>query len=307
MSLYNSEMHRKVVQARADLVIEQPFFAALALRLKVKEDPGCRTAWTDGQVFAYNPSYVGVLSRDKVKGLCSHTVMHAACEHHMRRRGRDAALWNRACDYAINPILLDAGVTLPDGFLYDADFRGKSADAVYDLLSQGDPESSDVSKSDSAQDLKKNDEQNSGTAQGTEDLKPALKADKDTADETLIDPGLSGEIRDGDGRDAAGHDEDSSIDWEEAVIQAAGSARQMGKLPRGIERFFKSLAVPKLSWQQILERFIQRNISSDYSWVMPNRRFIHQDLYFPSLNTYQLNEIAVAIDTSGSIREMLLP
>ena len=43
-------------------------------------------------------------------------------------------MWNRACDYAINPILLDAGLTLPDGFLLNERYRGKSADAIYELL-----------------------------------------------------------------------------------------------------------------------------------------------------------------------------
>jgi hypothetical protein len=32
--------------------------------------------------------------------------------------------WNMACDHAINPILVDAGLTLPQGVLLDNRFRG---------------------------------------------------------------------------------------------------------------------------------------------------------------------------------------
>jgi hypothetical protein len=41
--------------------------------------------------------------------------------------------WNEACDYAINPLLLDAGLSLPDGVLVDHRFRGMSAEQIYNL------------------------------------------------------------------------------------------------------------------------------------------------------------------------------
>ena len=44
------EAEQKIRKARAGLILDQPFFGALALRLQLKADPGCKTAWTDGQV-----------------------------------------------------------------------------------------------------------------------------------------------------------------------------------------------------------------------------------------------------------------
>jgi predicted metal-dependent peptidase len=35
--------------------------------------------------------------------------------------------------------------------------------------------------------------------------------------------------------------------------------------------------------------------------MSPNRRYIHQGIYFPSLSNSELNRIAIAVDTSGSI------
>ena len=60
--------------------------------------------------------------------------MHPALHHHVRRSGRDPKRWNVACDYAINPLFVDAGLTLPEGVLLDNRFRGMSAEQIYNLL-----------------------------------------------------------------------------------------------------------------------------------------------------------------------------
>ena len=48
--------------------------------------------------------------------------------------GRDPKRWNMACDYAINPLLIDAGLNLPEGVLLDNRFRGMSAERIYNLI-----------------------------------------------------------------------------------------------------------------------------------------------------------------------------
>ncbi len=299
LSSIEQSAHDRVVRARISMVMAQPFFASLALRLKVTPDPSCHTAWTDGRVFAYNPSYISTLPRQKLIGLCAHTVMHPACGHHIRRGSRDKDLWNRACDYAVNPILLDAGMDLPDGFLFDDRFRNKSADAVYQTLADekneedrggqvGDPNSEALKETDPEQGrnpLPLDDPGNTGQDENQED--PGT------------DPGMAGEVRDLE--DAPGTGEDEDIDWDQALVQAAANARRMGKLPKGLERLVQERINPKLGWRQLLSRFIQNSARSDYSWTTPNRRYIHQNLYFPSLNTHELSELAVALDTSGSV------
>jgi len=119
------------------MVLNHPFFASLAMRLTLKEDRTCRTAWTDGKTFGYNPDYINILPQDKLVGLSAHTVMHPACNHHLRRKDKDPEAWNKACDYVINPILLDAGLVLPDGFLWDDTYIGKTAEQVYKRLIEG--------------------------------------------------------------------------------------------------------------------------------------------------------------------------
>ncbi|MCP4114581.1 MAG: hypothetical protein GY737_04125 [Desulfobacteraceae bacterium] len=301
----NPKAHTKILKARTALVLNHPFFASLALRLTVKEDPSCETAWTDGRVFAYNPDYVNILPSDKLLGLAAHTVMHPACNHHTRRNDRDPDLWNRACDYAINPILLEAGLTLPDGFLFDEQYKGKSADAVYESLVA---QKSDNQEKKDAPDQEKDDKTDTDLEEEEEapvKAKPG-KEEKDSqasddSDDATGDPGKSGEIRDMTPPDADQSD-DHETDWDEALIQAATNARGMGKLPAGLDLFIQERVNPKLCWQELLSRFIETSARSDYSWVTPNRRYVHQGLYLPSLRNNELADIVIAVDTSGSIQ-----
>jgi predicted metal-dependent peptidase len=79
------------------------------------------------------PEFVDTLNSATLAGVLAHEVMHPALQHHVRRSGRDPKRWNEACDYAINPLLLDAGLSLPDGVLVDHRFRGMSAEQIYNL------------------------------------------------------------------------------------------------------------------------------------------------------------------------------
>ena len=45
---------------------------------------------------------------------------------------------------------------------------------------------------------------------------------------------------------------------------------------------------------------------SDYSWSLPNRRFIDSGLYLPSIRSEGIDTVAVIIDTSGSINAQAL-
>ncbi|MFO7597916.1 MAG: hypothetical protein R6W92_16425, partial [Desulfocurvibacter africanus] len=206
-----------MLKARSELVLDHPFFATLALRLDMREDPSCRTAWSDGRVLAYNPLYIEVLPLEKVKGLQCHEVLHLACCHHTRRGGREPKTWNMACDYAINPILLEAGLELPSGYLDDPRHHGKSADAIYTALSNPHDEIKEGANNSPELDLQSGKDVDGG-GQGIldmgEDEQAAAAGERSAEDdteghgdapgaegddskaETSNDPGMSGEVRD---------------------------------------------------------------------------------------------------------------
>ena len=298
----DQKAYQRVIRARTSLILKYPFFGSLALRLAIQEDRSCHTAWTDGNIFAYNPDYINILSSDKLEGLAAHVVMHPACSHHRRRQGRDQKTWNRACDYAINWILLDAGLTLPDGYLYQEEYRNRSAESVYEKLRQdendAEPEPEGVAQEEGTdQDSDRKDQEEEEQAKAGEQGEEGTEGQQRPSS----DPGLSGEIRDEPEGGGGGDSPSTATDWDEALIQAARNAREIGKLPAGVARLVKNRISPRLCWQELLARFIERSARSDYTWLAPNRRFLHQDLYFPSLLNSELDQVVIAIDTSGSI------
>jgi len=133
------ETEQKLRKARAGLILDQPFFGALALRLNLETDPSAGTAWTDGKSLGYDPAWIKGLTLDQVKGLWAHEVLHCACAHHVRRGQRDPQRWNLATDQAINHILINSGFTLPNDPQLDPQFRDKSAEEIYGLMGDQDP------------------------------------------------------------------------------------------------------------------------------------------------------------------------
>lgn len=258
-----------MMRAVTALVLESPFFGSLALRLRLQADSSCDTAWTDGAAIGFNPEFVASLRHDELTALVAHEVMHVAAGHPWRIGGRDAKRWNKAADYAINGELQAAGFQLPAGGLLDAQYTGKGAEWVYDRLP-----------------AEQDDGAGSGSGSGSSDA-PA------------------GEVRPA---PAPSQDPDapSQADWQQAVQQAANVAKARGELPGGLERFAADAAAPSVDWRSVLQRFVQQAARADYTWTRPSARYLPRGLYLPSLQSHELGPIAVGIDVSGSVDDVLL-
>src|ERR1700689_3242331 len=124
----------RIQKARNSLILDHPFFGSLLFRLKGRESRSIKTMATDGVSLFYNPGFVDTLNAATLCGVLAHEVLHPGLQHHVRRTGREPKRWNEACDYAINPILLDAGLHLPEGILVDDRFREMSAEQIYNQL-----------------------------------------------------------------------------------------------------------------------------------------------------------------------------
>ena len=89
--------------------------------------------------------------------------------------------------------------------------------------------------------------------------------------------------------------------WDEAMHQALNIARAEGKVPGRVEETVKGAHASRLDWRTLLRRYMTDAAKSDYSWSLPNRRFIDSGLYLPSIHSEGMGTIAVIIDTSGSL------
>ena len=297
---------RRLKAARKALVLDHPFFGALALRMgfKVETLGRTRTLGTDGRDIYYFSDYVQGCSDAQLVGLVAHEVMHPALQHHTRRGDRDVRLWNEAADYAINPILLAAGLSLPDGALVNAAFTGMGAEQIYAALreSAGHADGGEDDQQDDGASGSGSTEDRSDGGGGADDNPQDPRDDTNRADSD--DP--HGGIADLPGAvfDASDpHMEEAK--WQVALKQAAQAAQMMGKLPGGIALAIEQVNTPQLDWRALLRRFLQQCSSADFSWLRPNRRYIQGGLYLPEVRSAALPPIGVVVDSSGSTLSVL--
>ncbi len=279
-------MDPRISKQRTALVMDQPFFGALALRLKVVEDAACKTFWVDGETLGYNPAYLPVPNDLECRGVLAKLIMHVANGHCFRQGLRDVERWNEACSYAINPIVKSAGFVLPTGHLDDARFHGKSAEEIYAILTQ---------------EARQKEKEKSGSKPGANapagQQAPANGANTPSAAPDPNAPPSCGEVR-----PYPGADKDlKETEWKVAVLQAAKAARMRGKLPGDLQAMAETAAEPSVDWRSILMRFAQQVTNDDYSFAMPNRRYLHLGFYLPSLHSPAVGDAVFVRDASGSV------
>jgi len=218
--------------------------------------------------------------------------MEQRTETQTGRSIRKPKRWNMACDYAINPMLLDAGLTLPKGVLCEARFRGMSAEEIYNQL-EAEEEQSSRDPDGFAE------EQEQTAAAGGKPKSGSEDPDTPQVPETA---GGIGQVL-----DAATDDEGcvsvekQARDWQMAVQQAENVARLAGKMPAGAIRSLEASKAANVDWREPLRRAWSETIPADYSWTRPNRRHIWSGVYLPGVTSEGVGEVAIAVDCSGSI------
>lgn len=130
----NAQAARKLTAARSKLIMGQPFFGMLALRLALVERSDIPTLAVDGKSVFYNPQFVLGLSDRLCQSAMAHEVMHCVLAHISRRGSREPLRWNYAIDFAANLVLKDSGFEIGDGWLLDNKYRGMTAEQIYSLL-----------------------------------------------------------------------------------------------------------------------------------------------------------------------------
>lgn len=317
VDLSNAAM-KKVVQARANLVLFEPFFGSLALRLKLVVDPcvrhkwpcpdSCRkTMWTDGTHLGFNPGWIMSLTLAEIEGTVCHEVLHNGCGHPWRREGRSKEGWNISCDFAIDPIILEAKHKLPGGGYVDPAYVGKSAEWIYGSRQQQQQDSQPKSGQDQGStgagaggdsgEGGQEDEQEGqsrGDSEGEGEGKQGEEGGGETEDADE-DYGC-GEVRDAVGEDVGAQE----AEWQVATFQAAQAALGQGKLPAGLQRLVEEMRKPVVDWKAALRRFFQVSAKNDFTWKQPNRRYIAAGLYLPALRSEAMRDVVILWDTSGS-------
>ncbi|WP_298835039.1 VWA-like domain-containing protein [uncultured Piscinibacter sp.] len=287
-----AEAARRLAVARTRLILGHPFLGALALRLPLKPAGAwCATTATDARTLYYNPAWVAALGPAQLQFALAHEALHCALGHFARRGHRVRRRWDLACDFAINPLLLDEGLQPPAGAQVLDLYRGMSAEEIYPCLS--DEQVAQDTLDDHAWDEPSQDGSQGG-GEGPERPPPpdgGGAPPQDSAAPTDLATNRPQPL-------SAGEREQLRQQWQRHMAAAAQRAREVGKLGGALARLVETGLAPRVSWRAALAHHLMQTAREDYSWLRPSRR--EGEALLPSLRSAS-GHVVVALDISGSV------
>jgi len=280
---------RKLKKCKINIMRNPKFalWSGIMMVGKTSVDDDFPTAYTNGRDEVYGRGFIRECNDKELAFTILHENMHKAFRHLTTWRKlwkEDKRLTNMACDYVINLMLVDMDpneqfIAFPkdkDGKLrglLDKRFKGMHTKQVFDILKQekrdrGDGEGGDEEGGDGF------DEHD---WEGANEL-----SDKEKEE-------LEKEI-------------DRGIRHGKVAEKRAGNKAGTGN------RELEDLLNPKVDWKEVLQEFAKQSCGGkdSSSWRRPNRRFIGQDVYLPSLISERVGHVVVGADTSGSIQGPIL-
>lgn len=304
----------KLTAARARLILDKPFLGALVLRLPLRaaRPDWCPTTATDARAVYYNPDFIQPLSLAQTQFMLAHEALHCALSHFARRGHRARRRWDLACDLAVNPLLVNEGLTPPPQARVIPEYLGMTAEEIYPLIQEQDPgETLDTHAYDqdtpsrggdngdprrerpqppppSHGDAPPSPPSGASAAQADPDQKKPQGATAEPA-EADVPPPLTLEER-----------ERLAIQWQQRLAGAAQQALRAGKLSGTLARLLDHLLQPQLPWRMLLAHYLTALSREDYSYQRPSRR--EGEHILPSLRGHRI-DLVVGLDTSGSIRQ----
>ena len=267
-------VEQRLQKAVSDIMMNDKYIALAGLLAigtrSVRDD--IPTANTNGRDENYGRVFCDSLNDAELRFLVLHENYHKLARHlhiYAHLNEIDSTVANMACDYWINSRLvednkLDKFATMTGQLsmgCYDVQYDGMSVPEIFNTL-----------------------------------LKRKQEGGGDGAETQGFDD------HDWEGAEGISDEEQKELakDIDDVIRQGALLA---GKTGSGGNRTLEQFLEPQVNWREVLREFITDTCSGgDFStYNKPNRRYLHLDLIMPSGISEQVEELVLAIDTSGSI------
>lgn len=255
------------------------FWGSIMMIGKTEVRTGVSSAYTNGRDEIYGAEFIDGLEDKELAFVVMHENMHKAYRHLFTWKKLwdiDKQLANAACDYVINIQLQDldpkqTAIAMPqkDGKPYgliDEKYRGLNAKQVFDILREEHRDGEGEGEGGGGDGFDEHDWE--GAQELTDDQKKNLEREIDQA------------IRSG-------------------AMGGAGVGGGAGNTPRDLAELLE----PKVDWREQLREFVTSVCANkdSSSWRRPNRRFLSQGIYMPTMIGEKVGNIVIARDTSGSM------
>lgn len=257
------------------MLVQQPFFASLLLDLmEIKETTtlpsgnNMKMAGTDGKNLWINPETFGALKIQERIGVLAHEIMHVILQHPQR-----LGMWH---NLGIGPDMKpfsEKRFNHACDYIINAYLTGNGF-----KLPLGTLQNSQVTGDDVVDEVYLN--------------LPDDEDDKDDGHDDHVPPPDPGSLP-------------TKPAVQAAVAKAAEMSKMQGKGVGAMQRLIDDICQPQIAWQEYLRKAITTVTRGNdaYTWSKPNRRKLAfaPHIYWPGRCGHKGPEIAVEIDTSGSI------
>ena len=311
-TLYTEE--QKLQQARMHLYMKEPWLGTLmhSLVYKLVDSTQIKTACTDGKAMYFNIHFISKLSLEEVTFLVGHELLHCLLNHILRKKEDYIhILWNYACDYAVNSLLIEAKIgTPPEGVLYQKKYAQCTAEKIYrDLLVRSKTAHSQASNI---------------TLQQASELFRGSTLDEHLPD-VQDDQGLLDELEQYREQEAAQREAQHASGEQDAPIISDKTAQEtfeewrnkfedFSESMRGSSKGGSSTSLlnklvqiydankrSKIDWRLALSEYIQQKLDKDTSFTRPHRKFQQYGYILPSTLPEETLHLGIALDISGSM------
>lgn len=258
--------------------------AGVAQLGEIRVERGVPTAYTNFRDIVIGYEFVETLTDEEIRGVFIHELYHIIYMHaavYLWMHKTNPKLANVVWDYRINGQIVaenrvDGFAKLPDGALYDSKYDGMLEGEIWKLLYE---------------------EEEEGGAGGdptspTDDEGSAGSAEQGSMDEHDVE--AFEELSEEEQREL-------SNDIQEAIRQGLLAAEKAGK---GGNKTLEELVEVVIPWEDIIQEWFVDTCSGgeDGTFRVPNRKYMPINIIRPSRIQDKLDDIVLAIDTSGSVQ-----
>ena len=297
----NMTVEQKFAKVLIHLRKLAPFYSALYETVPKIETTRIETMGVTVDKLYYNPRFVESITIGNLVFVLLHELAHIGLMHPTRVNNRDPRLFNVACDLYINKLLMEElgdhlnkaplMISPTSGYLYDdtIDTNFDYVEKIYD-------------------NLKEQAKENGYDKNGTGDFKFS-QSDGNWHHTTVKEKISKDDFCDvmDNGEDRVKQDNDAKRIVQEAVTKFEMSGEEPGTANVKINRLIKEILKSKVDWRKLLKKYCIQMSSTDTSFKRPDKRMFYQDAIYPGVssdNEYQLKDVKICIDTSGSISEI---
>tara|TARA_R110000751_G_scaffold307729_1_gene430833 strand:- start:587 stop:1939 length:1353 start_codon:yes stop_codon:yes gene_type:complete len=316
-----------VNQGKTHAIMDLPLLSGDVLKMNIILTTARPTASTDGTTVWMNPHFVASLTPEQIEFLIVHEWAHCFLRHFSR--GLDLPMdkiRRRAEDEEVNYFITVAGFKMIPGGWLTPEFKGMTLEEIDGLLrarqedepdepgekgdepDNGNPGEDKGSKPDDNDNAEEDDDAEGPVVKGVPEEPTAINPnDEITVPEDYVVPPVNewGGVESGDGLTES---EKQEIRDRENMEQAnsIAVASLSGNMPAALEEMLRKINKEcQVDWREELSDFIDYSVNGDgdLTFAKPNKKFIASGVWMPSIDPECVAEIAVMVDSSGSMDE----